>query len=225
MADQSTTKFLGLWVTSVYFKILSCSDIHQGSKALYQNQPIQGAYDRGHLVPVNILSYSHKSARDTFIYTNCVPQIAGFNRGQWNKYERKIKIYARKTCSQNGGTLYLITGTSKVKFDYIYGQDKITWSKKPLQWFHNNAVFNDRIAIPNSMWTVGCCWKDNYGVVGAFGVMGDNSNKKRLNKFMMSRQTVEDVESALKLEDPTIKLFPNGEDCYLSQKNVKLNDI
>ena len=226
MADQSTTKFLGVWVTSVYFKILSCSDIHQGSKALYQNQPIQGTYDRGHLVPVNILSYSHKSARDTFIYTNCVPQIAGFNRGQWNKYERKIKIYARKTCSQNGGTLYLITGTSKVKFVWtLYGQEMTGW-KEPLQWFHKNAYVNDRIAIPNSMWTVGCCLNFNNEVVGAFGVMGDNSiKKKRLNKFMMSRQTVAYVESALKLEDPTIKLFPNGKDCYLPQKNVKLNDI
>ena len=226
MSDQSTTKFLGLWVTSVYFKILSCSGIRQGSKALYQNQPIQGRYDRGHLVPVNILSYSHKSARDTFIYTNCVPQIAGFNRGQWNKYERKIKIYARKTCSQNGGTLYLITGTSKVKFVWtLYGQGQITGSEEPLQWFHNNADVNDRIAIPNSMWTVGCCLNSNDEVVGAFGVMGDNSiNKKRLNKFMMSRQTVADVESALKSEDPTIKLFPKGKDCYLPQKNVKLNE-
>ena len=230
MSDQSTTKFLGLWVTSVYFKILSCSDIHQGSKALYQNQPIQGTYDRGHLVPVNILSYSHKSARDTFIYTNCVPQIAGFNRGQWNKYERKIKIYARKTCSQNGGTLYLITGTSKVKFVWtLYGQGQIIGSEEPLQWFHNNADVNDRIAIPNSMWTVGCCLNLNTNqVVGAFGVMGDNSiNKKRLNKFMMSRQTVADVESALKLEDPTIKLFPSegNKGCYDPEKNVKLNDI
>ena len=210
----------------MYFKILSCSDIRQGSKALYQNQPIQGTYDKGHLVPVNILSYSHKSARDTFIYTNCVPQIAGFNRGQWNKYERKIKIYARKTCSQNGGTLYLITGTSKVKFVWtLYGQEMTGW-KEPLQWFHKNAYVNDRIAIPNSMWTVGCCLNFNNEVVGAFGVMGDNSiNKKRLNKFMMSRQTVAYVESALKLEDSTIKLFPSGGDCYDPEKNVKLNDI
>ena len=99
-----------------YFKTLSCSGIHQGSKALYQKQPIPGKYERGHLVPVNILSYSDESARATFTYTNCVPQIAGFNRGQWKKYELRIGKYAREICSPHGGTLYLITGTLLVKF-------------------------------------------------------------------------------------------------------------
>ena len=85
-------------------------------QALYQNQPIPGKYERGHLVPVNILSYSNESARATFTYTNCVPQIAGFNRGEWKKYELRIGKYAREICSPHGGTLYLITGTLMVKF-------------------------------------------------------------------------------------------------------------
>ena len=77
------------------------------------------------------------------------------------------------------------------------------------------------------MWTVGCCLNLNTNqVVGAFGVMGDNSlDKKPLNKFMMSQQNVAYVESALILEDPTIKLFPKGKDCYMPEKNVKLNEI
>ena len=83
---------------------------------MYQNQPIPGKYERGHLVPVNILSYSDESARATFTYTNCVPQIAGFNRGEWKKYELRIGKYAREICSPHGGTLYLITGTLLVKF-------------------------------------------------------------------------------------------------------------
>ena len=113
----------------MYFKILSRSGIHQGSTKLYQKQPIPVTYDRGHLVPVNILRYSDESARATFTYTNCVPQIKGFNRGVWKKYEQKIDIYARRVCSPNGGTLYLITGTSSVQFDEELdnqGEKKIT---------------------------------------------------------------------------------------------------
>ena len=198
---------------------------------MYQNQPFPGRYHKGHLVPVNILRYSDESVRATFTYTNCVPQIGNFNTGQWKKYELKIGKYAQDYCAPIGGTLYLITGTSQVKFDEklnlkgeIIGVDK---SVKPMEEFHGNVDAHQKIKIPNSMWTVGCCLNLNTNqVVGAFGVMGDNSlDKKPLNKFMMSQQNVAYVESALKLEDPTIKLFPKGKDCYMPEKNVKLNEI
>ena len=77
------------------------------------------------------------------------------------------------------------------------------------------------------MWTVGCFLnlKKNK-VVGAFGVMGDNSlDQQLLNEFMMSEQNVAYVESALQLEDPNIKLFPNGDDCYEPKKNVRLIEV
>ena len=150
---------------------------------MYENQPFQGRYQKGHLVPVKILRYSLESVLATFIYTNCVPQIASFNGGQWKRYEQRIEKYARKTCSPNGGTLFLITDTSKVKFFRKrdrQGKIKALKEMKPLQWFHNKVDVNKnlgpKIAIPNSMWTVGCCLnlKKNK-VVGAFGVMGDNS--------------------------------------------------
>ena len=179
-ANQSRTKFLGLWVTLVYFKIISRSGIRQGSTKLYQKQPIPGTYDRGHLVPVNILRYSDESARATFTYTNCVPQIKGFNRGVWKTYEQKIDKYARRVCSPNGGTLYLITGTSQVKFNgKLNLQSEIIGvheSVEQMEEFHGNVDEHQKIAIPNSIWTVGCCLNLNTNqVVGAFGVMGDNS--------------------------------------------------
>ena len=215
----------------MYFKILSRSGIHQGSTELYQEQPPPVIYDRGHLAPVNILRYSNESARATFNYTNCVPQIAGFNRGVWKKYEQKIDKYARTVCSPNNGTLYLITGISLVMF-----KEKLNFrgeiisvgaSVKPMEGFHGNVDEHQKIVIPNSMWTVGCCLKLNTNqVVGAFGVMGDNSlNKMTLNKLMMSQQNVAYVERLLQLEDSTIKLFPNGKDCYMAKKNVKLDKV
>ena len=219
----------------MYFTTLSSSGtLHQGSDELYKNQPISCLYDRGHLVPVNILRYSLESAYATFTFTNCVPQIAGFNRGQWKKYETKIVQYAQHYCAPSGGTLYLITGTSKVKFketlsplNEITGVDK---SVQPMEAFHDDVdtypQHGPKILIPNSMWTVGCCLGLNNEVMGAFGVMGGNSlNQQLLNEFMMPRQTVASVQEALQLEDKSIKLFPNGGDCYDEKKNVQLNNI
>ena len=137
-----------------------------------------------------------------------------------------ITIY----CAPNGGTLYLITGTSQFKFEEILNlQDKMTGvdkSVQPMEWVHDNVdiypALGPEIAIPNSMWTVGCCWKDNYGVVGAFGVMGDNSFKPFLNEFMMPTQTVAYVREVFRLEHPKLKLelFPGveGKDCYKQGK-------
>ena len=219
----------------MYFTTLSSSGtLHQGSDELYKNQPISCLYDRGHLVPVNILRYSLESAYATFTYTNCVPQIAGFNRGQWKKYETKIVQYAQHYCAPSGGTLYLITGTSQVKvketlspLNEITGVDK---SVQPMEAFHDDVntypQHGPKILIPNSMWTVGCCLGLNNEVMGAFGVMGGNSlNQQLLNEFMMPRQTVASVQEALQLEDNSITLFPNGEDCYDEKKNVQLNNI
>ncbi|CAH3144969.1 unnamed protein product [Pocillopora meandrina] len=207
---------------------------HQGSKDLYKYQPIPCLYDRGHVVPVNILRYSDESARATFTFTNCVPQIAGFNRGQWKKYETKIVQYAQHYCAPEGGTLYLITGTSQVKFEEILGpQNVITGvdgSVQQMEAFHDDVdtypQHGPKIFIPNSMWTVGCCLGLNNKVVGAFGVMGGNYlNQQLLNEFMMPRQTVASVQEALQLEDKSIELFPNGGDCYDPSKQVEWNKI
>ena len=201
---------------------------------MYKYQPIPCLYDKGHLVPFNILRYSDESARATFYYTNCVPQIAGFNRGQWKKYETKIVQYAQHYCAPSGGTLYLITGTSQVKFEEMLNlQKEITWvhkSVQPMKVFHDRVdkipKLVPKIAIPNSMWTVGCCLNLNNEVMGAFGVMGGNSlNQQLLNEFMMPRQTVASVEKALQSEDESIKLFPKGGDCYNPSKQVPWNDI
>ena len=160
-----------------------------------------------------------------------MPQIGYFNSVQWKNYELKIGIYAQDYCAPNGGTLYLITGTSQVNFDEklnLQGEIiRVDKSVKPMEEFHGNVDVHQKIAIPNSVWTVGCCFNLNTNqVVGAFGVMGDNSlDKKPLNEFMMSQQNVAYVESTLKLEDKTIKLFPRGKDCYMPEKNVKLNEV
>ena len=222
-------------MTSVYFKTLSCSGINrQGSKDLYKYQPIPCLYDRGHVVPVNILRYSDESARATFTFTNCVPQIAGFNRGQWKKYETKIVQYAQHYCGPKGGTLYLITGTSQVKFKEILSPQneiiEVDKSVQPMEAFHDDVdtypQHGPKILIPNSMWTVGCCLGLDNKVFGAFGVMGGNSlNQQLLNEFMMPRQTVASVQEALQLEDKSIELFPNGGDCYDPSKQVEWNKI
>ena len=71
--------------------------------------------DKGHLNPVKINSFDQNHAKATFTYSNAVPQYLGWNRGQWQSFEGRIVNHVRTKCAANGGTMYLMTGTSKFR--------------------------------------------------------------------------------------------------------------
>ncbi|XP_020621349.1 uncharacterized protein LOC110059023, partial [Orbicella faveolata] len=125
----------------------------QGSFQIYHKP-----YDRGHLVPGATYSATLDRFRSTFVYTNAVPQRQTFNRGQWSRFERRIRVYAQQ-CTQGPqpGTLYLITGTA---FGHIQDNPLHYNPQVLVNQLGANEVY-PAIAIPNSMWTAGCCVHPN----------------------------------------------------------------
>lgn len=179
------------------------------------------------MVPFETLSYSEESGLATFTYTNCVPQISRFNIGKWRVYEGKIRKYAKDQCASKGGTLYLITGTSQAGLQQVPDPNTGNLEIKPnfkiaTEEFPNDPNYKGsvKIAIPNSMWTVGCCL-DATGkvpvVLGTFAVMGNNVMEK--DEILMSGQSVTFVEEIIQtaLNDQKIKLFPGNAGCYGKQ--------
>lgn len=62
-------------------------------------------YDRGHLVPAGDMKLNRKSMSETFFLSNMAPQVAGFNRGVWNRIEKLTRKWAK---AYNG--VFVITG-------------------------------------------------------------------------------------------------------------------
>ena len=156
----------------------------------------------------------------TFTYTNAVPQIAGFNRGQWARYERKIRKYATSVCSPNGGNLYLITGISEVSLKRGAGPEAI--QNVPLEVLKPKG---DAISIPRSMWTAGCCIVPSSGVLGAFAVIGNNRQDK--SKVFMSQVKMTKLQRFLRIGvngfgEAAIDLFPAIPGCSDPKKGVNL---
>ena len=89
----------------------------QGTDALYKGHgtgPL--GIDKGHLNPCLINSYNVDYMAATFTYTNAIPQYgSGSNRASWKSFEAKIAKYTKETCAKNGGTMHLLTGTSKYR--------------------------------------------------------------------------------------------------------------
>lgn len=71
------------------------------TKADYKNS----GYDRGHLVPAGDMKLNYTSMSETFFMSNMSPQIAGFNRGVWNRIENETRRWV-KTYSE----LQVVTG-------------------------------------------------------------------------------------------------------------------
>ncbi|XP_031560026.1 uncharacterized protein LOC116296184 [Actinia tenebrosa] len=192
------------------------SHLRQGSDQMYShnNQHIH----KGHLVPAQTYSYDCIAMVSTFRYTNAVPQYAAFNSGPWSRYEDKVRKFGG-VCRQYGGDLYLLTGTSEAV--YTPGQPAL---QQPLKYFPNNNPNNGRnIAIPNSMWTAGCCIQQNGGIAGGFAAIGNNV---QLNPTL-NQVTVETLQNILAVGTGrgAIELFPGSDRCSADSNQYRYNDL
>lgn len=192
---------------------------------MYKQQPTKPTrkIHRGHVVPFETLTYSEGSARATFQYTNAIPQYGSFNSGKWRVHEEIIRKYATNTCAPKDGTLYLITGTSEAKLQSVLnkgtGNFDVQAQRQPMDWFPNHPNFityPQKIAIPNSMWTVGCCRTETNPkqVLGAFAVIGNNVPVT--SEILMSSLSVRKIEQFIRdgANDQFIEFFPGNTGCY-----------
>lgn len=180
----------------------------------------QTTYAKGHLLPAETYSFTDANMLSTFTYTNAVPQITGFNSGQWAQYERKIREYAKSGCSPLGGDLYLITGISEVTLQI--GMSGLEAIQNTLKVLKPNT---DAISIPRSMWTAGCCINPSSGALGAFAVIGNNLRDK--NKVFMSQVEMTKLQDFLLtgvngFGGTAINLFPANPGCSDPGKRVNL---
>lgn len=65
----------------------------------------KSGYDRGHLCPAGDRRFSEAAYTETFLTSNCSPQLHGFNSGIWNSLEQQARRWA-----QQYGSVYVITG-------------------------------------------------------------------------------------------------------------------
>ena len=179
-------------------------------------------FHKGHLLPVGIYSFSMGHAESTFTYTNAVPQYGTFNSGIWCTYEGYIRTYAMNTCAPGDGDLYLITGVTMLA---RFGDDNVQKELKTTDYLKN------KIRVPRSMWTVGCCVASGGNVLGNFAVIGNNLRDK--GRVKMTELKVKELEAII-LKDvqaspsgssaTSIQLFPGNPQCLDISKQIELKD-
>jgi len=108
------------------------------------------------------------------------------------------------------GTLYLLTGTSFVRIQRQQNNQVVGNADAPSQIGNDNA---GSISVPNSLWTAGCCVRQNGQSTESFAVMGNNVQNNQQNRQLTLQITVAQLQDILGGNPPNnVNLFP-GADC------------
>lgn len=74
-------------------------------------------YDRGHMAPYSTVDFSKKSAAESFLMSNIVPQLPSLNRYGWKEIEKYIREW-----TQGRGFIYVISGVIYSEINTIGNQ-------------------------------------------------------------------------------------------------------
>lgn len=177
------------------------------------------------MVPAATFSNSQEHYDSTFTYTNAVPQYSYFNKGQWSTFEKKIRKYAEK-CT---GKLYLLTGTSFARIqehqNNVQSNFQAQVTALPVE-----TIYKENIFVPNSLWTAGCCVRQNGFDTKSFAVMGNNVPKNHLAS-LTRKVTVQELQNILtddvnhftlnkNIGQQKVELFPGNTDCSSLSNNL-----
>ena len=187
--------------------------------------------------PSAINSFDLNHMKATYTLSNAVPQFQKFNSKQWGTQEEKIRNYAKNTCANGGGTLYMLTGISDIGLKIPSGggnpvQDTSILQKCP-QYTFTGGRKSHTLGTPRAVWSAGCCvWpkpatpvpptkKTKRFPVTSFAVMSNNHPDE--SQLHIKQMSVADLETLLTPTAASIViLFPGNSDCRLSKYNHML---
>lgn len=126
---------------------------------------VNSGYDRGHMCPSGDNKWSAKAQEESFLYTNCCPQLHTLNAGDWEELESKCRYWARKF-----GDIYIVCGP-------------VFLNKK------HKTIGKSRVVVPEAFYKVVLCMQGTPKGIG-FIYRNDLSNKK-MSSYV---NTIDDVE-------------------------------
>ena len=126
---------------------------------------VNSGYDRGHICPSGDNKWSEEAQLQSFLYTNCCPQLHNLNAGDWNELEGKC----RKWAQQYGG-VYIVSGS-------------LLLNKK------HKTIGKNKVVVPEAFFKVVLCMEGEPKAIGF--IYRNEANNKTMSSYV---NTVDDVE-------------------------------
>lgn len=126
---------------------------------------VNSGYDRGHICPSGDNRWSREAQVQSFLYTNCCPQLHNLNTGDWRELEEKCRVWARQY-----GEIYIVSGP-------------LLFNKK------HKTIGKNRVVVPEAFYKVVLCLQGTPKAIGF--IYRNEANNKRMSSYV---NTVDDVE-------------------------------
>ena len=126
---------------------------------------VNSGYDRGHICASGDNKWSEEAQLQSFLYTNCCPQLHNLNAGDWNELEGKC----RKWAQQYGG-VYIVSGP-------------LLLNKK------HKTIGKNKVVVPEAFFKVVLCMEGEPKAIGF--IYRNEANNKTMSSYV---NTVDDVE-------------------------------
>ncbi len=114
----------------------------------------KSGWSRGHMCPAGDNKWDSDAMYDTFLLTNCCPQNARLNSGDWNEIEMTCRQWADKF-----GSIYIICGPILLKSKH-------------------ETIGANRITVPEAFFKVILCLDDDPKGIGFICRNNDGNRKK-----------------------------------------------
>ncbi|XP_045067698.1 endonuclease domain-containing 1 protein-like [Coregonus clupeaformis] len=157
----------------------------------YRGNMEEKKLSRGHLFPC---SHAHDQGTEdsTFTLTNIVPQKDTFNSGSWNKMECKVRNTLKDNCkdANNNIKAYVVTGAVP----------------------STNNTLNNRVNIPDLLWTAYCCYNNKKKTWIAKAHWGENKEdvkEKNKKQNTLPSETLAKLYEKLSEHYPGVQVFPD----------------
>ena len=122
-------------------------------------------YDRGHMCPAGDNKWDRQALRETFLFTNCCPQLHSLNSGDWNDLEIQCREWARRY-----GDIYIVCGPVFMNRQH-------------------RTIGKNRVVVPEAFFKVVLCMN---GTPRAVGFIYRNEGGR--HKMMSYVNSVDEVE-------------------------------
>lgn len=126
---------------------------------------VQSGYDRGHMCPSGDNKWSEQAQLESFLYTNCCPQLHSLNAGDWEELESQCRTWAQKY-----GEIYIVCGP-------------VFLNKK------HKTIGRNKVVVPEAFFKVVLCMKGEPKGIGFI-----YRNTKANQKMFSYVNSIDDIE-------------------------------
>ena len=126
---------------------------------------VDGSWSRGHMCPAGDNKWDRDAMYDTFLLTNCCPQDANLNSGDWNQIEMACRRWAERF-----GDIYIVCGPILFKQEH-------------------ETIGPNQVVVPEAFFKVVLCLN---GKPKGIGFIRKNTDTSRRNDLYVN--TISEVE-------------------------------